>query len=449
MGWNQAGTKLTAPISWGDISRATGVGGPNYVMSNMVVQSTIIEKFSKKKPVDLNAFGALTTAQWKQTNWGLSIPSYTSASALVAALRSGITPGAHWPYVKPTAWGRALDLDGYVTNAIVVSQWGNLGVSPSDETDLTFPFGGRLWVSDTILSAYSRLSAAYLNNSEPEPNPSGLLYPSDFGGTTLDFPEWYFGVLCIKRSIGASETPDVWAVISANKLKTYDPDDTILANVPCTQGEQAIGIGQGLFYMIPMICSRRPSGISERFFNYKTSWTNEDNGLGKLVMIDGYRLPVTMSTEAEALEITFSVTAGNPASMTVSIHNDTGAVVTILGNQMFAYLFTSYVASRRADDELVEDAAYDWVDDGTEHTTNVYNGNVLIAKYIDLFAAFRLANGGSSNIAANATVTFTVSVGASVDGYNKPFNNQSECYFCLQYSTQGTTSGRKAYLEQQ
>lgn len=382
----------------------------------------------------------------KAANLGFgTLPVYASASEFIAALRNGITPGSHWLYARPTSFLRALDFEGYVDDYVTESQWGELGLDPDYPKWLTLPFNGGLNVTDNLLTAYSQVSA-YIDAVDGELHPSGLLYPSDWGGTQLDFPNWYFGIICVKQSIAAGETPDIWSVISANKLSTYGEGSTILSHIPCTQGEQSIGLGQGNFFMFPIICSNRPSNISERFFNYKSNWVSEYSGPGKVVLLDGYRLPVTMSMVADALTFTYAIAAGNPATLSLTVTNDTNAPVT-LGSQFFCYVYTYYI--NRYDEEAIDDADSDWLDNGTEYTGSVKNDDdQIVGRYVDLIVAFRAANGGSSQIAAYGSVSFQVSIGAQYDGKGYAYNNMSGLLLCFSYTTQQTSSGRKSnYLE--
>ena len=75
MGWNNDYTLLTAPISLGDISRATGVGGPPYDLGNMIKNGTIINAMAKYKPVKSNNPGILTVTERAAKRYGMSEPS--------------------------------------------------------------------------------------------------------------------------------------------------------------------------------------------------------------------------------------------------------------------------------------------------------------------------------------------------------------------------------------
>lgn len=51
MSWNGTTKRMVAPVGWGDISQATGVGGPPYDLGDMLKNSVIINKWAKWKPV--------------------------------------------------------------------------------------------------------------------------------------------------------------------------------------------------------------------------------------------------------------------------------------------------------------------------------------------------------------------------------------------------------------
>lgn len=51
MSWNGTTKRMVAPVGWGDISQATGVGGQSYDLGDMLKNSVIINKWAKWKPV--------------------------------------------------------------------------------------------------------------------------------------------------------------------------------------------------------------------------------------------------------------------------------------------------------------------------------------------------------------------------------------------------------------
>lgn len=407
-----------------------------------------INKWAKYKPTEHNSPDLTTDALRKAALHMMpNLPVYTSASALTAALRSGITAGSHWPLAVPTTWFRFLDFDGYLHNNHNTEEWGALGVQTARA--LNFPFAGRLLTSDDVIRPYSLITRATLEPSDPELHPTGLLYPSDWAGTTIPFPDWYFGVLCTPANVPVSGNTDLWIVTTDTQLKNYDPGDDMLSDILFTKGESLEPLGLGNYKLFPILCSRNTwNGQGyPHFVNYKDTWSGEGGGPGKLVLVDGWNLPVQLTAAGGELGFTFSVSNGN---VTISIKNNIRVPITMNGSQMFGYLVTDYVAGRYSDVENVEEACDDWVDPGTVYSSGVENENsVLVGRYVDLYAAFRSANNNSNVIPANATVTLSVAIGASTDGYNKPYNSDSEFYICLYYAVEGTNPVRRYYeLEQ-
>ena len=398
-----------------------------------------INKWAKYKPVEHNSPAITTDANRKAALHGMpNIPVYTSAVDLTSALRSGITPGSHWPRTNPSTWYRLLDFDGYLHHNHIDLEWGAMGVQSAQA--LNFPFAGRLWTSDDIIRPYSEITNATLQPSDPERTPTGLLYPSDWSGTTLPFPDWYFGVLCAPVNLPASGSADLWIVTSDTQIKNVDPDDDILTHVPFTLNETSTPLGLGNYRLYPIMCLNSLwNGVgTPHFVNCKNTWSGGSGGPGSLVLIDGYSLPVQLTAGGAELEITFSL-SGTTANF--SVRNTIRLPITFSGNQFFGYL-VAYAAGR-TDEEAVEDACDEWIDDGTEHTTGVFNDNFLVGRYLDLMGAFRAANNNSSVIAGNTTVNFSVSVGASADGRGNPYNNLSEFYVCHYYAYQGTNPERR------
>ena len=413
-----------------------------------IIDHANINKWAKFKPTEHNYPTNTTDALRKAALYGMpNIPVYTSASALTAALRTGITAGSHWPLVKPTTWYRLLDFNGYLHFNYNTEEWGEMGVQTARA--LNFPFAGRILTSDDVIRPYSLLTRATLEPADPEQHPTGLLYPSDWEGTTIPFPDWYFGVLCTPATVPASGNTDLWIVTTDTQLKDYDPGDDMLTDVLFTQGETLTPLGLGNFKLFPILCSRRTwdgQGYPH-FVNYKSSWSGEGGGPGKLVLVDGYFLPIQLVAAGGELGFTFSVSNGN---VTISIKNNVSVPITLSGSQMFGYIVTDYVAGRYSDIEEVEDACEGWQDSGTVSSSGVKNeNNVLVGRYIDLYAAFRSANNNSNVIPANATVTFSVAIGASADGYSKPYNGDSEFYICLYYAVESTNPERKYYVLEQ
>lgn len=157
MGWSN--NKLTKPIGLGDISVATGIGGPPYSLGNMIASSTIINQMAVYKPVKSSNPGELTYAERKATRFGFG--SITSKQLNPFASTPVLTND--WVYEKPTAgqpneWFRALDFDGYVSNAVAPLAV-SIGQLVYDDKSYILLYGndkvnalGRAWVSGESLS---------------------------------------------------------------------------------------------------------------------------------------------------------------------------------------------------------------------------------------------------------------------------------------------------------
>lgn len=163
MGWNS--NLLTKPIGLGDISVATGIGGPPYSLGNMIASSNNINKMAVYKPVKSSNPGELTYAERKATRFGFG-------TALPQLNLSDNEPQNDWVYQKPTAgapneWFRALDFDGYASDAcapiavgigqLTYEDWSQVlvfvnGLSNSIRTD------GKRWVEGQSLSIEELLS---------------------------------------------------------------------------------------------------------------------------------------------------------------------------------------------------------------------------------------------------------------------------------------------------
>lgn len=166
MGWNNG--ILTLPIGWGDISRATGVGGPPYDLGNMIVNGTSINAMAKYKPVRHSNRGILSLSERASTRYGFG-------AAMPQLTLSDNEPENIWTYLRPRGvkntslnptstdeWFRALDFDGYASDAcaplatsvgnLTYDDWSNIlvfvnGLSNSLRPDMT-----RRWVADRSLS---------------------------------------------------------------------------------------------------------------------------------------------------------------------------------------------------------------------------------------------------------------------------------------------------------
>ena len=106
-----SGGIISAPISINaDIAPVLGVS--SYYLETLCKSSTV-NMWSRKKPIQVNQYQELTEAQWKQYNYGYSIPSYSN----LPAVWNAYVNGTGWTYNKPTLYFRATDFEGYSHNA--------------------------------------------------------------------------------------------------------------------------------------------------------------------------------------------------------------------------------------------------------------------------------------------------------------------------------------------
>ena len=105
------GGLISAPISINaDIAKV--LGSSSYDLGTLC-KSSAINMWSRKKPIQVNQYQELTDAQWKQYNYGYTIPTYTN----LPAVWNAYIGGTGWTYTKPTSYFRATDFEGYSHNA--------------------------------------------------------------------------------------------------------------------------------------------------------------------------------------------------------------------------------------------------------------------------------------------------------------------------------------------
>lgn len=97
---------ITAPVSIDDVASALGHG--SYDLGTLC-QSDKINKWSRRKPIQVNQVTELTEAQWKSNNYGYTIPTYYSRNETWNAFKSG----EGWGYNKPTSFFRLTDFEEY------------------------------------------------------------------------------------------------------------------------------------------------------------------------------------------------------------------------------------------------------------------------------------------------------------------------------------------------
>lgn len=100
MAWDNG--EINTAVGWGDISHATGSGGPPYPMGNMVDfnNPTIINPLAKYKPVRHSSWGILSEADRRSTRYGFgaSVPTWYAPSP---GSSGAACPKANWSYLRP------------------------------------------------------------------------------------------------------------------------------------------------------------------------------------------------------------------------------------------------------------------------------------------------------------------------------------------------------------
>lgn len=168
---------VVKPVGMGDISTALGVASLDL---GTLCQAGTINMFAKYKSVKLNTFDVTGrtsgSTYWKAYNekCGITIPTYTSESALV----SGLLNSPLWSHDYPTGGTqypfRMLDFDGYNPNALTLTP-------PNGITNYTLDGNNQLTLQWPVCAA--------------DTTEDTQLQYSDIiiGGSTLD--QMYFGAL--------------------------------------------------------------------------------------------------------------------------------------------------------------------------------------------------------------------------------------------------------------
>lgn len=167
-----------------------------------------INMWAKYKPEQNAQFAALTDAQRKNNNYGITIPRYTStggpttAGSLINALVNGVT----WTYAPPTSYFRLSDFNGYNHNA-------------------KRPFGVEL--PDTVyLSTDSTLTLEF--EIQAAGDGSNLIL-SDFQVEGVSFADMYPGIVLYNPSTGR------W-IIATSKNKLGGSYQIVAENMSSAQG---------------------------------------------------------------------------------------------------------------------------------------------------------------------------------------------------------------------
>lgn len=439
------GNKYVAPIGWGDISTLISMPGPPYTQGTMVANSTMINKFSKVKPVIHADWGILNLDDFKSTNWGFGtngIPSYANWTALQAAL-ADITPGGVWQYQKPTGtnWYRSHDFDGYVK---LEDSWGGMGVH--NNVNLLFPFNGGVTIPDTTVGPFDVLKNANMDAVAADADDDGLLYLGDFAAMAAinpsyyNYANWYFGMLLVKTDRSVAYLVNTTETIQQSINNDSYPD---LSGIPFQVGTGGTSVPSGDYYLYPVINSLCVSQL-RNFVQISSGWGSDSQGPGRMVLLDGYRLPLSVDSTRVGLRLEYSVSvSGGRTTISIRFANNTSLDATIANTQNpdeqpFIYVTAEAVFDGDyADWEAVTDAVREWKDDGTKYTSGIYNGTRNVAAYINVYSAFYAANGNSNILRAGTHADFNIVIDSATDPLGNPYNGYTYIDLCFKSNING------------
>ena len=467
MGWNNDYTLLTAPISLGDISRATGVGGPPYDLGNMASRGAL-NKWAKWQQFSMNALYATrfkdagsestVSASARLTNplagimsrmWGF----YPISSSLTLGnpgikLYSGLTSinnplktdldnygaGEHWrrelPSGRPTDWFRALDYDGYTSECgWALGSQGSYGVN----IRYGFPFDG--YMEFPINAGRYDNFRIWIATGDPDNQTDAwdagdrLLYPSDFrrcADFVAGYPNllnWFLGVL-LQSKISNSyyiKTSDT------NLLAAYN-DNRDSAFFESTFPSA----GSGTYYIVPILAQTA-----------QTAWGNTQL-TDSILLIDGYRSELSFDANKTGFRVYPRNDSprinGNNTEIDLRVINAWTSQNAV--NKLYIYVVSEGVFDS-SDWDTVREVVEGWSD---EYDDTYYGGNgytptdiknssgKVIARCYDILQEMTNAH-GSRYLPGGTAVDWTkVLSGITADGLGNPYNKWSEICFCAQTS---------------
>ena len=161
MAWENG--EINTAVGWGDISHATGIGGPPYTMGNMVDASGSYNKMCIYKPVRHSSPGWLTLAQIREARYGFYDPIHNlpASNPTFAPGLSG-PPKNNWEYLKPRGisyneWFRSTDFLSAAGSTVGYNA--NMGCPVFVESNGTpkyaGDFGVMLWLNEYAATKYS------------------------------------------------------------------------------------------------------------------------------------------------------------------------------------------------------------------------------------------------------------------------------------------------------
>lgn len=328
------GGLVSAPIGLEDIRQA--LVGESTLDLGSLCTSSLVNKWSRKKPIAVNQPQELTDAQWKENNYGYVIPTYNTRPAVWQAYVNG----TGWDYIKPTAYFRATDFEGYYHYAKSPFEGVELyNSTPAIGTNVVFDMSG---LEDIFTWGYfSGYSATNLQFGVLCSN--GGYFPITGGAITFDNIEWG-KVFCSITSehftvgnsytfcpvittysnvtpqtwmhLGPSETTGTWWLLPVNELKaTITANKTVMDYISVSQSTNSMtATDQGLYFQF--------SGISTNITISLDSGYSSTSAVSiSATLYHDYNF-ITSPSESPVIEIGsisgISITRGNSSTKTLT-----------------------------------------------------------------------------------------------------------------------------------
>lgn len=391
-----------------------------------------INKWSKHKPFDpltaavIYAFDDTkatpelrSPARWAAAlavDYGLLIPTYTTAAAFHAGWMT------EWSYIKPTGNYRALDFDGYASDAYMSNylRFNRNDPKRTGQNFLRFPMGGAMMVPDPAnISNGSNSFPIWINQHDSD---NCILAPSDFAGATgnnsvvngtrVDLSKMYFGLA---------------ALYQGNKSNPQQYDKVWIGSTPLTSTAQVGYTPSDLtvdeladYYLVPVLADAHTND----------AWVGL-NTVNRIASIDGYGMAVTFREFIRELVIkggySQNYSTASAAQFNFSFLNNlvSGALVEELRCYVVAentYQDSDYAATFAG---LRNDLL-----SGEDPKANVVvNGNI-VARYFNIIGDLP-----STTLLTSTPQTFRKNIGAASDGLGNPYNVLSCVLLFIKYKS--------------
>lgn len=365
-------------------------------------------------------------AALKSANWGFGtdgIPTYSTKTTLLSAM-STLAAGSAWTRTALSTL-RALDFDGYINESGVSGNgiWGLPYGTANSGKNLKFPFNGSIRLPQTTIGIQYAFDAT-LQRTPGETLQNYLLHPSDLtsaGGYNLY--NWYFGLALVD-----DEFSDLYILTDQTALSahTEDSGEIDLSGIRINNSS----VVSGSYYLFPILAMNKSASSSA--FGSMTSWTSESTLVGRVALIDGYRLPLTVSTTLPALTVTSTVTVNTSGTTTVNVTfaNNSGSSVIIAPNT-FCYVQAEATADSSTVDYAgaLTEAGTAWTANNTRYTDGVTasDGNICAA-----YVTF--GQTASQTIAAGNSLTLTGTISSTSDALGNGYGSGSSVTVCYTIS---------------